>query len=484
MARAWLRPTAPRRCRGRFLGAAGDTVSSHLPRVMTGATATLVVLGLSLTVAAGRRTRWPTGLRRPRRPHALHPGRVRPDRRRPGGAVSREGGEGRERRPRPARPVGSCAVPSPPSGLMLVWVLLWGTFSWPACSAASPSGSSCPVVFPLPRHPAGLDPAGGGARRGRALRRRPRRVEPPGGLAVSAGRRRPDPQLGDRGPLESSSEFVMAMVSEVLSACPCPAAWSSRPGPRNGRSSHVLGADDARAVATSASSPPARGRHRGGPRRCRRADRPRGFRRRRGEPIGAPCPPCSTPSSSSPSCCSGSPRPASSCAAGPDGARPPRRARRPRRRVPLRLVAYAALTGELSLVPVVVAIGLVASSARPPRHGSCNGGPGDEHGELVLDTIGTVAIVLGAPADVRRLDRPAVAARRTQPHARRHEAAGSSCLIVIGGALHLRTSPDVWMLVLVGAFQLVTAPVTAHVVGRLAHRSKAASATTCCTSTN
>ena len=43
-------------------------------------------------------------------------------------------------------------------------------------------------------------------------------------------------------------------------------------------------------------------------------------------------------------------------------------------------------------------------------------------------------------------------------------------LVVIGGALHLRTSVDVWMLVLVGAFQLVTAPVTAHVVGRLAHR--------------
>ena len=38
---------------GRFLGAAGDTVSSHLPRVMAGATAALVVLGLSLTVAAG-----------------------------------------------------------------------------------------------------------------------------------------------------------------------------------------------------------------------------------------------------------------------------------------------------------------------------------------------------------------------------------------------------------------------------------------------
>ena len=38
---------------GRFLGAAGDTVSSSLPRVMTAATAALVVLGLSLTVAAG-----------------------------------------------------------------------------------------------------------------------------------------------------------------------------------------------------------------------------------------------------------------------------------------------------------------------------------------------------------------------------------------------------------------------------------------------
>jgi len=38
---------------GRFLGAPGDTVSSRLPRVMAGATAALVVLGLSLTVAAG-----------------------------------------------------------------------------------------------------------------------------------------------------------------------------------------------------------------------------------------------------------------------------------------------------------------------------------------------------------------------------------------------------------------------------------------------
>ena len=44
-------------------------------------------------------------------------------------------------------------------------------------------------------------------------------------------------------------------------------------------------------------------------------------------------------------------------------------------------------------------------------------------------------------------------------------------LVVIGSALLLRTSVDVWMLVLVAAFQLITAPVTAHLVGRLAYRS-------------
>ena len=44
-------------------------------------------------------------------------------------------------------------------------------------------------------------------------------------------------------------------------------------------------------------------------------------------------------------------------------------------------------------------------------------------------------------------------------------------LVVLGTALLLRTSADVWMLLLVGAFQLITAPVTAHLVGRLAYRS-------------
>ena len=94
-------------------------------------------------------------------------------------------------------------------------------------------------------------------------------------------------------------------------------------------------------------------------------------------------------------------------------------------------------------------------------------------GELVLDTIGTVAIVLGVlltfVASIGLLSLPDVLSRM---HAATKPQVVGLLLIVIGGALHLRTSPDVWMLVLVGAFQLVTAPVTAHVVGRLAHRGE------------
>lgn len=89
----------------------------------------------------------------------------------------------------------------------------------------------------------------------------------------------------------------------------------------------------------------------------------------------------------------------------------------------------------------------------------------------VLDVVGTVAIVLGVlltlVASIGLLSLPDVLSRM---HAATKPQVVGLLLVVIGGALHLRTSVDVWMLVLVGAFQLVTAPVTAHVVGRLAHR--------------
>jgi multicomponent Na+:H+ antiporter subunit G len=46
-------------------------------------------------------------------------------------------------------------------------------------------------------------------------------------------------------------------------------------------------------------------------------------------------------------------------------------------------------------------------------------------------------------------------------------------LLCLGGAaLRLRDSVDVWMLVLTGAFQLLTAPVSAHLIARLAYRTR------------
>ena len=45
-------------------------------------------------------------------------------------------------------------------------------------------------------------------------------------------------------------------------------------------------------------------------------------------------------------------------------------------------------------------------------------------------------------------------------------------LVLAGAAIRLRNSVDVWMLVLTGAFQLATAPVAAHLVGRLAYRTR------------
>lgn len=45
-------------------------------------------------------------------------------------------------------------------------------------------------------------------------------------------------------------------------------------------------------------------------------------------------------------------------------------------------------------------------------------------------------------------------------------------LCLAGAALRLRDSVDVWMLVLTGAFQLITAPVAAHLIARLAYRTR------------
>lgn len=45
-------------------------------------------------------------------------------------------------------------------------------------------------------------------------------------------------------------------------------------------------------------------------------------------------------------------------------------------------------------------------------------------------------------------------------------------LVLAGAALQLRDSVDVWMLALAGGFQILTAPISAHLVGRLAYRTR------------
>jgi multicomponent Na+:H+ antiporter subunit G len=47
-------------------------------------------------------------------------------------------------------------------------------------------------------------------------------------------------------------------------------------------------------------------------------------------------------------------------------------------------------------------------------------------------------------------------------------------LVLLGCALRLRTGVDITTLLLVGVFQLTTAPVAAHMVGRAAYRGRGA----------
>ena len=90
----------------------------------------------------------------------------------------------------------------------------------------------------------------------------------------------------------------------------------------------------------------------------------------------------------------------------------------------------------------------------------------------VLDVLGTVLVGLGAvlalTAAIGLLRLPDVISRM---HAATKPQTTGLLLVAAGTALLLRTSVDMWMLLLVAVFQLITAPVTAHLVGRLAYRS-------------
>jgi multicomponent Na+:H+ antiporter subunit G len=93
---------------------------------------------------------------------------------------------------------------------------------------------------------------------------------------------------------------------------------------------------------------------------------------------------------------------------------------------------------------------------------------------VALDAAGTVLILLGAvltlTASLGLLSLPDVLSRM---HAATKPQTLALVLVVVGGALHLRGGIDVWMLLLAGAFQVVSAPVTAHVVSGLGYATGA-----------
>ncbi|SCG52477.1 monovalent cation/H(+) antiporter subunit G [Micromonospora halophytica] len=90
----------------------------------------------------------------------------------------------------------------------------------------------------------------------------------------------------------------------------------------------------------------------------------------------------------------------------------------------------------------------------------------------VLDWLGAVALVAGAllslVAGIGVLRFPDVLDRM---HAATKPQVLGVLLLLVGLALRLRTPTDLGMILLVGVFQLATAPVAAQMIGRAAYRS-------------
>lgn len=91
----------------------------------------------------------------------------------------------------------------------------------------------------------------------------------------------------------------------------------------------------------------------------------------------------------------------------------------------------------------------------------------------VLDVLSAVCLLLGAAlslaAGIGVLRFPDVLSRM---HAASKPQVLGLLLVLIGVGLRLRTGFDITTLVLVAVFQLATAPVAAHMVGRSAYRTR------------
>lgn len=88
-----------------------------------------------------------------------------------------------------------------------------------------------------------------------------------------------------------------------------------------------------------------------------------------------------------------------------------------------------------------------------------------------LDAVAAVCLVAGA---LLSLAAGVALVRFPDLHSRMHAATKPQVLglllVLIGCALRLRSGLDITTLVLVGIFQLATAPVAAHMVGRAGYR--------------
>ncbi len=91
----------------------------------------------------------------------------------------------------------------------------------------------------------------------------------------------------------------------------------------------------------------------------------------------------------------------------------------------------------------------------------------------VLEVISMVLILVGAllamTAAIGIVRFPDTLSRM---HAATKPQVVGLVLVLIGAVIQLRGNVDIWMLVLVGLFTLLTAPVIAHVIGRVAYREQ------------
>jgi multicomponent Na+:H+ antiporter subunit G len=93
--------------------------------------------------------------------------------------------------------------------------------------------------------------------------------------------------------------------------------------------------------------------------------------------------------------------------------------------------------------------------------------------DTVRDAVAVVLVLLGAflclTAGLGLVRFPDVL---TRMHAGTKPQVLGILLIMIGGAIRLEGWSATWMLLLVAAFQLLTAPVSAHMVSRVAYRRR------------